>query len=76
MKNVDIRYEIHLKCGEKMVIHSDNTEIETVFNQSNNGNSFFCLPGRIISKDQVKYIEVKAINRDLIIEEKYEKGGE
>jgi hypothetical protein len=58
MSSIHSRYYIKLKSGEVIVIHTDNSDYESIFNQSSNGNSFMCLPKIIINKDDISYIKV------------------
>jgi hypothetical protein len=63
MGDIHSRYYIKLKSGEHFVIHTDNTDHESIFVQSNNENSFICLPTTIINKEDISYIKVDCSKR-------------
>lgn len=61
MGEIHLRYYIKLKNGEHIVIHTDNTDHESIFVQSSNENKFICLPRTIINKDDIAYIKIDEV---------------
>lgn len=58
MNDLHTRYFIKLRNGESFVIHTNNTNHDSIFVQSSNENKFICLPKTIINKDDITYIKV------------------